>query len=42
MTRKRLIQVLVAAGHSAAQALMIAIDYERGDAFARQWVETLP
>lgn len=38
--RKDLIREL-SAYHSAEKALEIAIDYERGDDYARQWVATL-
>lgn len=41
MARKEIIRKLVDHGHSAAKALEIAIDYERGSEHARRWLETL-
>lgn len=38
MTRQQVYQLMKSVGHSALKALEIAIDYERGDAHARQWV----
>lgn len=38
MTRQQVYQLMKSAGHSVAKAMEIAIDYERGDAHARQWV----
>lgn len=41
MDRKHIIAALVRHGHSAEKALEIAIDYERGDGFAKTWLATL-
>ena len=41
MSRSEIVQILVEHGHSADKALSIAIDYERGDCWARQWVAAI-
>ena len=41
MTRKEVIEVLTSRGHTVAKAIEIALDYERGDDFARRWVAWL-
>ena len=38
MTKQQVYELLKRAGHSAAKALEIAIDFERGDEIAKQWV----
>jgi hypothetical protein len=41
MTRNQVYELMKRVGHSAAKALEIAIDYERGDKHAKQWVASL-
>ena len=36
--QQQIYDLLKRAGHSAAKALEISIDYERGDKIAKQWV----
>jgi len=38
MKRETIIKLLKAYGHSAFKAVEIAIDYERGDKHAKDWV----
>lgn len=39
--RQSIIRVLVDEGHSPTKALEIAIDLERGEAYAASWLETI-
>ena len=41
LTRQEVIEVLTNGGHTAAKAVEIALDYERGDSFAAWWVAGL-
>lgn len=41
MTRKQVIEVCTNGGHTLAKAIEIAMDYERGDEWARKWVSAM-
>ncbi len=41
LTRKEVIEVLTSGGHTVAKAIEIALDYERGDEWARRWVAAI-
>jgi len=41
LTRKQIIEIATNGGHSVAKAIEIALGYEKGDAFARNWIAAL-